>query len=185
MNKSISYTDLQLIDLCLAGQEIGYSKLYEKYVKQIYNSIARLVVDDSVAEELTQEFFISIFSDVEKLKEITYLGAWFKRIAINKAISHLRKKKMYFSEIDAVQDELCDELDDEITLRKEMQVAEIMKCIDQLSTENRTIVNLFLFEELSHEEIGNMLGISSSTVRSKYHRAKKKIVESLQVNYYE
>lgn len=183
MNKSISYTDFDLINLCLAGQEIGYSKLYEKYVKQIYNSIARLVVDESVAEELTQELFISIFSDVEKLSEINYLGAWLKRIAINKAISHLRKKKIYFSEIDPLQVVLEDNEEDEALELKERQVAEILECIEQLSVENRTIINLFLFEDMSHEEIGNLLGISSTNVRSKYHRAKKKIVESLQVNY--
>ena len=184
MNKNISYTDQELIELCLAGQEMGYSKLYEKYVKQIYNSISRLVVDDVIAEELTQELFISIFADIKKLKEINYLGSWFKKIAINKAISHLRKKKIYFSEIEFVQDVIEEDVDEDINY-KEAKAAEILSLIEKLSVENRTILNLFLFENMSHEDIGNILGISANTVRSKYHRAKKKIVESLQVNYYE
>ena len=184
MNKNSSYTDQQLLELCKAGQEMGYSKLYEKYVKVIYNTISRLVVDDIVAEELTQELFISIFSDINKLNDINYLGAWFKKIAINKALSHLRKKKIHFSEMDNIQDVIEDDFTEEIEY-KEAKAAEIMKEIEQLSIETRTIVNLFLFENMSHDEIGNLLGISSNTVRSKYHRAKKKIVESLQFSYYE
>ena len=183
MNKTISYSDIELIDLCIAGQEIGYSKLYEKYAKQVYNSIARLVADDIVTQELTQEFFISIFSDMEKLKEINCLGSWFKKVAINKAISYLRKKRIYFSEIEIVEEIDDENEEDEIDIR-EKKVAEILQCIEKLSVENRTILNLFLFENMSHEEIANLLGISSNTVRSKYHRAKKKIVESLQVKFY-
>ena len=184
MNKNISYTDLDLIELCIAGQEMGYSKLYEKYVKQIYNTIYRLVVDEIVTEELTQELFISIFSDVQKLKEVNFLGSWFKKVAINKALSHLRKKKINFSEIDNVADLVDDDLSDEINY-KDAKAAEILQLIEQQSAENRTILNLFLFENMSHEEIGKTLGISSNTVRSKYHRAKKKIVESLQMQCYE
>ena len=172
--------DKQLLDLCLAGQELGYSKLYQKYSKQVYNSVARLVSDEAEAEDLTQDIFIAVFGDVQKIKEVEYLGAWFKRVAVNKAISYLRKKKVHFTEVENTQ--LIDDTEDELLDMEllEDRILEVQNAIEALPIEVRTIVNLFLFENMSHDEIGKMLGLSSVTVRSKYHRAKSKIAQTLQ-----
>ena len=173
------YKDQKLIQLCIAGQELGFSKLYQKYVKQVYNTVIRLVIDEVEAEDLTQEIFISLFNDMNKVKDVQFLGAWLKRVSINKSISYIRKKKIHASDIDEIQ--MVDESDDEVFEKelKEAQISEIQAVIEELDVEVRTIVNLFLFEDLPHEEIGKLLGLSSTTVRSKYHRAKLKIFQRL------
>ena len=66
----------------------------------------------------------------------------------------------------------------------EDKIIEIQKAIENLPADARTIVNLFLFENIPQEEIANMLGISNTTVRSKYHRAKQKIAQILQQTMY-
>ena len=180
MNVEITpYNDQKLIELCIAGQEMGYSKLYHKYVKQVYNTVIRLVIDEVEAEDLTQEIFISLFDDMNKVKDVQFLGAWLKRVSINKSISYLRKKKIHASEIEEIQ--VADESEDEVFEKelKEAQISEIQTAIEELDVEVRTIVNLFLFEDLSHEEIGKLLGLNSTTVRSKYHRAKLKIFQRI------
>ncbi|MGV0923409.1 RNA polymerase sigma factor [Empedobacter tilapiae] len=178
------YNDKELLDLCEAGQELGYSKLYQKYSKQVYNTVLRLVSEESEAEDLTQDIFISFFGDIQKMKSVDYLGAWFKRVAINKSISHLRKRKVYFTDIENTQ--LIDESEEELVEMEHLEgrIAEVQSAIEALSVESRTIVNLFLFENIPQEEIGKMLGMTSATVRSKYHRAKNKIAQTLQQTIY-
>jgi len=129
---------------------------------------------------LTQEIFISLFSDIQKLKNIENLGAWFSRVAINKSISHLRKNKVYFSDVDGAN--IIDDSEESMEEKQMLdgKIEELQQAIEELPTDTRTIVNLFLFEDMPQEDIAQLLGLSHNTVRSKYHRAKKKIYETLQ-----
>lgn len=179
-----SLSDKELVSLCAKGAEMGYAQFYHRYSKLVFNSVYRLVVDLSEAEDLTQDIFVSIFSDIQKLQDIEQLGAWLKRVAINKSISHLRKKKVYFTDIENAS--IIDEGEELLIEKYELEdkIIEIQKAIENLPADARTIVNLFLFENIPQEEIANMLGISNTTVRSKYHRAKQKIAQILQQTMY-
>ena len=179
-----SLSDKELLNLCEKGAEMGYAQLYHRYAKSVFNSVYRLVTDLSEAEDLTQDIFVSIFSDIQKLQDIEQLGAWLKRVAINKSISHLRKKKVYFTDIENAS--IIDEGEELLIEKYELEdkIIEIQKAIENLPADARTIVNLFLFENIPQEEIANMLGISNTTVRSKYHRAKQKIAQILQQTMY-
>ncbi|MGV0752340.1 RNA polymerase sigma factor [Empedobacter brevis] len=174
------FSDQALLNLCISGSELGYSQFYHRFSKSVFNTIFRLITNLSEAEDLTQEIFISVFSDLQKLKNIENIGAWLNRVAINKSISLLRKKKIYFSDIENVS--IMDESEEQLNEKQnwDNKVDEILLAIDSLPIETRTIVNLYLFENIPHEEIANLLGISHTTVRSKYHRAKKKISELMQ-----
>lgn len=174
------YTDKELLILCKSGTELGYSQLYHRYSKSVFNTVFRLVTEVSEAEDLTQDIFVSIFSDIQKLMDIDNLGAWLKRVSINKSISHLRKKKVYFSDVE--NSNIIDESEEQLLEKQnwDNKIEEILKAIETLPIDTKTIVNLYLFENIPQEEIANMLGISNATVRSKYHRAKKKILQSLE-----
>lgn len=182
--ENFSISDKQLLDWCESGVEAGYTQLYHRYSKSVYNSVYRLVTEVSDAEDLTQDIFVSLFSDIQKLKNIDNLGAWFSRIAINKSISHLRKNKVYFSDVE--QANIIDESEDLLIEKQKLEgkIEEIQQAIEELPTETRTIVNLFLFENMTHEDIAQLLELSNTTVRSKYHRAKKKIYETIQQTVY-
>ena len=86
---------------------------------------------------------------------------------------------MYFTEID--EEKILDINDDELEekLKMESRVKELQETIAEFPPQTRTIVNLFLFEEMPQEEIAKILNIPHGTVRSYYHRAKKKIFEKL------
>lgn len=180
IEKNILFSDKKLINLCKDGNEQGYSLFYQRYSKPVFNSIIRLVTDFSEAEDITQDIFISIFSDITKLDGIENIEAWLKRVAVNKSISFLRKKKkIYFTDIENTS--LVDESEDLLIEKQNWdgKVDQVISIIESLPTETKTIVNLFLFENIPQEEIAQILGINNTTVRSKYHRAKKKIFELL------
>ena len=184
MQLTKSNTDQELIEMCLKGMDQGYTTLYTKYAKGIYNSIYRIVGQTAEAEDILQDTFCLIFGDMKKLQEVLNFEAWTKRIAINRSISHIRKKKMVFADLGAM--EIADDTDD-IEENEEIfdsRVEDVRKSIDALPAGCKTIVSLYLFDRIPLEEIATMLGLSHSTVRTQYHRAKKKILLSLKDKMY-
>ncbi len=177
-------SDSELINLCLSGKENGYTLLYNKYSKSVFNSIYRLLVNIHETEDILQEVFLIVFSDMEKMKQVNDFKAWINRMAINKAISHLRKNKFHFSNVEETV--IVDTSEDDINIKKslECKIEDMQNAIANLSIESRTIVNLYLFENMQQEEIAKELGISHTAVRSQYHRAKRKIMETLKQKIY-
>lgn len=176
---TVNISDKELLELCVSGNNSGYSLLYQRYSKAVFNSVFRLVNDREDAEDILQEVFVKAFSEIRSLKNTDSFGGWIKRIAINHSLTFLRKKKIYFTEIedDKTYDVKDDELEEKLAL--EFRIEELQNAIAELPLQIRTIVNLFLFEEMPQEEIAKTLDIPAGTVRSYYHRAKKKIFEKL------
>jgi len=171
--------EIELIALCHQGHDMGFTLLYNKYARPVYNSICRIVSHTAEAEDILQESFYHAFADIHRLQNAMSFGAWIHRIALNRAITHLRKKRIVFSGagvLDIADEEAYDAEEDELF---DCKVEDVRSAIEQLPQGYKTILNLYLFEEIPQEEIANMLGISHSTVRTQYHRAKKKVIQSL------
>jgi len=178
-------SDGELISMCLEGRDAGYTGLYNRYAKGIFNSISRLISHSAEAEDILQEAFFSAFSDHKRLASLSSFEAWVRKMAINKSISHLRRKKLVFSDLD--DHVLQAEADYDIKADEifESRVEDVRRCINELSQGYRTILNLYLFEKMTQEEIAVLLDIAPSTVRTQYHRAKKKILVSLKDKVYD
>jgi RNA polymerase sigma factor (sigma-70 family) len=177
-------TDSELIAMCKADLDAGYTGLYQRYAKRIFNSIHRIVSHTAVAEDLLQETFLAGFKELKKTYEIKNFEAWLKRVAINKSISHLRKNKIQFSDITTMEVTDADEYDLHENVLFERKLADVRESIAQLPTGYRTIISLYLFENIPQNEIAVLLDLSPHTVRTQYHRAKKKILTALQDKVY-
>lgn len=143
-----------------------------------------MVRHSAQAEDLLQESFQIIFSDLHKLESPERFAGWAKRIAINRSISYLRKAKIHFSDIMDIEPFTEEEYELEEDRIFESRVEEVKRCIQELPQGYKTIVSLYLFEDMSQEEIAQALGISYNTVRSQYHRAKRKILQQLNEKSY-
>ncbi|MGV3761513.1 MAG: RNA polymerase sigma factor [Parapedobacter sp.] len=171
--------EIELVALCHQGHDTGFTALYNKYARPVYNSICRIVSHTAEAEDILQESFYHAFSDIHRLQNATSFGSWIHRIALNRSITHLRKRKIVFTDngepdvaAEAGYDLEADQLFDG-------RVEDVKRAIEQLPQGYKTILSLYLFEDIPQDEIAEMLGISHSTVRTQYHRAKKKIIQSL------
>lgn len=169
--------DKQLIKLCHQGNQDCFSELYMRYHKAVFNSILRLVTDFAQAEDLLQEAFISVYQEIMKGCQIEHFGGFSKRVGVNKAIGFLRKNKHMLVCEDGYENVAEEQTEDEDFFQ--FRVDEVKKAIRSLPDGYRTVVNLHVMDGLSHEEIAELLGISQTTVRTQYHRAKKKIVSSI------
>ncbi|RFS20558.1 sigma-70 family RNA polymerase sigma factor [Chitinophaga silvatica] len=161
-----------LIDSCRNGDVRAFRELYNAYSGAMYNICLRMTNNVSDAEDTLQEAFIQVHRNIHKLENAGSVSAWIKRIVVNHCLNTLRKKKVYFEDPEVVEVEVEQGLDEE---HFSWTVAAVRSAIDTLPHGYRTVLNLYLFEEYSHREISEMLGISESTTKTQYMRAKEKV----------
>ncbi len=176
-------THEELVEKCKRGDPSGYAALYNQHSKEVYNTIYRIVHHTAEAEDILQESFVAAFQAIGGFEHTGGFRAWIKRIAINKSITWLRKRKLQLVELDTggiiVEDE--EPIDEKAFVFK---VEEVRRAIDALPEGDRTIVQLYLIENIPQVEIAQMMGVASGTIRIQYHRAKQKILKILKEKAY-
>ena len=168
--------------MCKRGDPAAYTGLYEQHAAAVYSSILRLIEHTAEAEDILQESFVAAFQSIEKYKNNGTFRAWVRRIAINKSIDLIRKRKLRFVELEADRIVEDDEKIDEAAFEYTMEA--VNDAIMALPDGYRTIFNLFAIENIPHLEIAEMLGLEYTTVRTQYHRAKLKILNTLKQGGY-
>ena len=179
-NQEKAYKNLNqdIIDRCIAGDQKAQFKLYKLYYKSMYNASLRIVRESGEAEDIMQESFLVAFEKIDTYEGKVSFGSWLKRIVINRSLDSYRKKKIDLVELNEPvrhipENEQIDE--DEI----DFKVERIKEAVNQLPDGFRIVLSLYLFEGYDHAEISEILGISSSTSRSQYARAKQKLLDLL------
>lgn len=161
-----------------AGNSQAQFRIYELYYKAMFTTAVRIVGDSMQAEECMQDGFMAAFSKIDKWHQRASFGAWLKRIIVNECLDYLAKKKLNLVSIDTVQVSNENEQIKE-TEEPEYTIDEVKAAMTNLAPGYRVILSLYLFEGYDHEEIGEILKISSSTSRSQYLRAKKKLIAQI------
>ena len=130
------------------------------------------------AEDMLQESFSYAFSKLGSFRFESSFGAWLKRIVVNTCINHLKKRKVDLVYTEQNNDPIPD--DDYVDYQEiRFRVKGVMKAMKQLPEGYRIVFSLYLLEGYDHKEISEILGISESTSKSQFLRAKQKIKEIL------
>ena len=163
-------SDALLIDALRAGQHDAFERLYADYHAPIYNLCARIVGDREEAKDLTQEVFISAFSDLpaEGAKQLK-LRPWLYRVATNACLNHLRSRKGLGGDDAAPLDEMPARVD---TFEQAETVALVEASLGQLSDRYRTALVLKDLQGLPPAEIAEVMEISRPTADVLVHRAR-------------
>lgn len=160
-----------LIEKCKSGNKEAQYRLYEMYSTGMYNICLRMMKNREDAEDVMQNAFVDVFTKLHQYEYQSTPGAWIKRIVINNCLNHLKKRKMFFEEIDHVA-----QVQEEVQIPNELLSVEKVKSgILHLAPGFRTVLNLYLMEGYDHQEIADILEISVSTSKTQYSRAKKKL----------
>lgn len=170
-------SDKQLISGYLAGEEALFAILVERYLTQVVNFINTIVANRQIAEELTQEAFVKAWKSLKKFDLEKNFKTWILAIAKNTAIDYLRKKKLKDWEVQSLDDEAVnllnlaspEPLPDEYFSRLELEI-EVRKLVAELKPLERGIINLHYQEQLTFEEISEVLGLSVNTIKSLHRR---------------
>ena len=168
-----------IIDGCVIGDQKSQFKLYKLYYKAMYNASLRIVSDSTEAEDIMQDAFLAVFEKIDTYSGKVSFGAWLKKIVINKSLDNIKKKRVELIPIKEQEYRIEDESSNKESGIPEVSVENIKNCIDKLADGYRIVLSLYLIEGYDHEEIGEILGISGSTSRSQFTRARKKLIEEL------
>ena len=146
-----------------------------------------MVNDQLVAEDMMHEAFIDAFQKLDQFKFEASFGSWIKRIVINKCLNHLRREEMIKEKEEEIEREVEVQSEEGDDWSSDFKVEDILQAAKQLAKKHHTIFQLYMIEGYDHEEIGEIMGISSSTSRSQLSRAKqnlkKILIEKLEQPY--
>ena len=163
-------SEQKLIDLCIKGNRIAQKVIYDRLASRMFPLCLRYVGDRSIAQDILQEGFITLFSKMDSYKGNGSFEGWARKIFVNTALMYLRKK-------DALK--MSDELENARSLSTDIAsqmenigYKELMKLIMSLPPGFRTVFNMYVVEGYSHKEIAEMLNISETTSRTQLSRAR-------------
>ncbi|MEE4114694.1 MAG: sigma-70 family RNA polymerase sigma factor [Marinilabiliaceae bacterium] len=171
-----------LIDGCKSGDQKAQFQIYKLYYKAMYNTSLRIVSDTMEAEDIMQEAFLAAFEKIDTYSGKVSFGAWLKKIVINRSLDALNKQKAIFEDIDTHHELKHIPDDDEYSRDDDLKIEEVREAIKELPDGYRIILSLYLLEGYDHDEISEILNISSSTSRSQLSRAKQKLINEMQVS---
>jgi RNA polymerase sigma-70 factor (ECF subfamily) len=178
----------QLIQGCLNGDRRSQQAVYKLLYGKMKAVCLRYTKDSDQAMDVLQEGFIKVFQNMEKYTGVGSFEGWVRRIMVNLSIDRFRKQKNDFLLLNGnmspedFEDEIEDE-EDENAVDYDFKPSQIIEAMQQLSPAYRTVFNLYVFENYTHQDIADSLGISVGTSKSNYAKAKRNMKKILLKNF--
>lgn len=167
----------QLVSQVLSGSDSAIRLLISKYERLVIHMVARVVTDNMDREELCQDVFVKVINKLNGFNFDAKLSTWIATIAYRMAVNFAKKKKLDQVDLDEVAFKVGE--DAEVTEREDMNQF-ILKLVDQLPLNYKSVLTLFYLDGFSYPEIVEITGMPEGTVKNYIHRARvklKKIVE--------
>ena len=170
-------TEEAILKGCLQNEPAAQRELYSRYSPKMLSVCYRFAHNREDAEDMLQEGFIKVFSQMHTFGNRGAFEGWVRRIIVHTCINILKKNKKFNESVDIIHATA-------IQVREEsvpsiVQAKQVVECIRMLPIGYRTVLNLYAIEGYSHREIGEMLDIEESTSRSQYTRAKAMLEDIL------
>ncbi|NEN24078.1 sigma-70 family RNA polymerase sigma factor [Cryomorpha ignava] len=168
--------DMQLAEACLTGNEKAQAQLFDQYSGQMMALCLRYGRDYEEARDMFQDGFIKVFQKLDMYNGKGPLGAWIRRTIANNALDQIRKNKREKVHEESYQVEFKYEHETEFELfnddENELTNEKLTALIETMPTGYRTVFNMYVVEDYSHKEIAEQLGITESTSKTQYRKAK-------------
>ncbi|HBG42153.1 MAG TPA: RNA polymerase [Porphyromonadaceae bacterium] len=167
----------QLITACKQGKLWARKTVYEQYAPTMMALCCRYVSDYDDAQDVLQEGFLTVFTQIGQYSGKGPFGAWIRKIFVNTALEFIRKRKRLKEKevrLDYIEDQPAKQ-----SVLDDISADELMQCIAELPDTYRMVFNLFAIEGYKHQEIAGMLGIPESTSRSHFFRARQLLQQKI------
>jgi RNA polymerase sigma-70 factor (ECF subfamily) len=167
MNITFTLTD-HLIENCIKGNRKSQRELYDIYAPKMYSLCLRYTKNQMDAEDILQEGFVKLYLNLHRFRGEGSFEGWVRRIFVNTAIEHIRKKNLVTNDGDGLE-YICDKYKTPLDCLYEK---DLIKSTNSLSQGYRTVFTMYAVDGFSHKEIAQELGITESTSKSQFSRAK-------------
>jgi RNA polymerase sigma factor (sigma-70 family) len=162
---------------CLRNNASAQEALYNRFSPRMLGVCYRFAKNREDAEDMLQEGFIKVFTQMHQYRNEGALEGWIRRIIVHTCINILKKNKKFAESVDIIHANSVFVKEDIIP--SIMQAKQVVECIRMLPMGYRTVLNLYAIEGFSHKEIAGILDIEESTSRSQYTRAKAMLEDIL------
>ena len=163
--------DVELIDACRAGRPGAFDAIVERHQRSVYLLCYRFVGNHEDASDLSQDVFLRAYRGLGSFRGGSSLATWLYRIGVNACLNRVSIKKPLTEDLDARQHvDTFHESPSERVLREE-RGARVRAAITQLPPKQRATLVLRMYQELSHEEIAEVLGSSVGAVKANFFHA--------------
>lgn len=177
--------DKDLIELLLSSktQNEGFKKLVQLYQKPLYYHIRNIVLNHDDTDDVLQNTFIKVFTNISKFKGESKLFSWIYRIATNESLTFLQQKakKSGITNEEVQQRELM-KLESDVYFEGNEIELKLQNAISNLPEKQQLVFKMKYFEEIKYEEMSEILDTSVGALKASYHIAVKKIEEILKSN---
>ena len=163
-------TEQAIIAGCLQNDAASQRELFNRYSPKMLSVCYRFAQNREDAEDMLQEGFIKVFTQMHTFQNKGSFEGWIRRIMVHTSINFLKKYKKFTESLDLTSAENLEVKEESIA--SIMQAKQVVECIRLLPIGYKTVLNLFAIEGYSHREISILLDIEESTSRSQYTRAK-------------
>jgi len=173
--------EVQLVQRCKNNDAVAQRMIYNMYVEDMMILCLRYIRNAEDAKETLMDGFLSFFKNIERFE---YRGAgstkaWLKKIVVNQCLMRLRKA---VNPETAYEENVHDVAEDDGSIFGKLAAKDILELLQTLPDGYRTVFNLYVFEDMGHKEIGELLGISENTSKSQLHRARTMMKTKIETN---
>lgn len=180
----MNLSERDLVNYCKQNNAAAQRQLYQEHIQGILKLCLRYLDNKTDIEDIAQHTFEKAFNKIStfQIKGEGSLRAWLHRIAINECLMHIRKNKTFqlsFTDEEAWLEGKMDHSENDPEPVPAFELRQVLDCIRKLPDGYRTVLNLYVFDEMKHEEIAHTLGISLNTSKSQLSRARKLLKQLL------
>lgn len=175
--------DKYYIEQVLAGNTNAFSFIIDKHKDKAFNLAFRICVNREEAEEIAQDSFLKAFRSLDGFKMKSSFATWLYRIVYNSAVTQVRKKKRGLLYIEDFPADFIDFTGNNISeeeSEKEFINSVVNFALQKISDEERGLISLYYYDDMSIEEISGVTGISKSNIKVKLFRARQKMFEIIE-----
>ncbi len=177
-------TDKGILDLYNSGQrELAFKELVNSYSERLYWHVRRFLCSHEDTDDLLQDIFVKIWSSLSTFRGESQLYTWLYRIATNESLNFLQKQKIRAAlQFESMTSKIEERIDEDTLMDGDQLQRDLMKAIQRLPSKQRTVFIMRWFDDLSYEDISEILGTSVGALKASYHFASEKIKAELEKN---
>jgi RNA polymerase sigma-70 factor, ECF subfamily len=169
-NAQVYDPDIVLVDRFLKGDQHAFETLYRNYYGRIFSLARGVLLDNEEAADVTQEVFTLVYKALPKFNRSAKFSTWIFRIAVNRSIQESRKRRLKATHVELT------ELASQTTEEPEISIPDphVKQCLERIPPQDRVILTLFYWQDMSLSEIASHLQINVNAVKTRLYRARER-----------
>ena len=177
-------TDKEIVDLYRSGhREKAFKEIVDSYSERLYWHVRRFLWSHEDTDDLLQEIFVKVWSSLPSVRGDSQLYTWIYRIATNESLNFVQKQKIRSAlRFESITPKIEEKIDEDTLMNGDQLQRELAKAVQRLPAKQRTVFIMRWFDDMSYEEISEILETSVGALKASYHLASEKIKADIEKN---